>query len=118
MTSFILRSPIALACLAGCMAIAGDAAPPTRANPLAAQLYERCVQEMVRSTCVALPGRSASIPAAREGAVFVAGVGAVDAAAYWDIRQAGEAMCGVVRRACERDTGSAPCRTAQALWRS
>lgn len=117
MTPPALRLLPALAGLAACLAIAGDAAPPSRPHPLASQLYERCVQDMVRNTCLALPGRGTS-PAARQGAVFVAGVGAVDAAAYWEIRQAGEAMCAVVRRACERDAASAPCRTAQALWRS
>ena len=113
-----LRALPALPLLAACLAIAGDAPPRATAHPLFAQLHERCVQEMVRSTCMALPGRAGAPSAVRDGAVFVAGVGPVDAAAYWEIRQAGEAMCSVVRRACERDAASAQCRTAQALWRS
>lgn len=117
MTTPGIRILPALAFLATCLAIAGDAPPTARGSPFVTQLYDRCVQDMVRSTCMALPGRSGA-PAARQGAVFVAGVGAVDAAAYWEIRQAGEAMCGIVRRACERDAASAQCRTAQALWRS
>lgn len=68
---------------------------------------------MVRSNCSIMNGPQASTSST---VVFVAGVGPVDAQAYRALRNSGDAMCSVVRSACERDWDSAQCKTARGLW--
>jgi hypothetical protein len=78
-------------------------------------IYDRCVDQMVRSSCVAMNDKSPSTP--RPGArVFVAGIGAIDAESYRQIRESGEAMCTQIRKSCETDFDGAQCRTAASLW--
>lgn len=48
--------------------------------------------------------------------VFVAGIGPVDAQAYRELRNSGDAMCSVVRTSCEKDWDAAQCKTARSLW--
>jgi hypothetical protein len=48
--------------------------------------------------------------------VFIAGIGPVDAKAYRELRQSGEAMCSTVKRACLAEWDGAQCRTARGLW--
>jgi hypothetical protein len=85
------------------------------------QLTARCQDAMLREACVAQKDRSgllqrSAAPAASQ--VFVAGVGAIDAGAYNDIRAAGEAMCGIVRTKCNADWEGGACKTARSLWPS
>lgn len=68
---------------------------------------------MVRNTCQVMSG---STPGAAASAVFVAGVGAVDAASYRALRESGDAMCATVRQSCSGDWDAPACRTARALW--
>ena len=92
--------------LGGC---SGPAAPPGQAL---VELSTRCVEAMVRSTCRAL----GSEPAAGAGVIFVAGVGAVDANAYRQLRSSGEAMCAMAEQQCRAGWDSPGCRTARSLW--
>ncbi|WP_374675821.1 hypothetical protein [Ideonella sp.] len=132
----ILRlAALALACaggllVSGCQPAAADAtaaavaqgapavAPSAPAEPEVEALVGRCVQAMLQDVCGvkkdAGDGPAASRPASSE--VFVAGTGVIDASAYDEIRQAGEAMCGVVRQRCAGGWDSASCRTARTLW--
>ena len=85
------------------------------------QLTARCQDAMLREACVAQKDRSGLLqrgaaPAASQ--VFVAGVGAIDAGAYNDIRTAGEAMCGMVKSKCNADWEGGACKTARSLWPS
>ncbi|WP_439387943.1 hypothetical protein [Ideonella sp. YS5] len=86
------------------------------------QLAARCQDAMLREACVAQKDRSGLLqqrgaaPAASQ--VFVAGVGAIDAGAYNDIRTAGEAMCGMVKAKCSADWEGGACKTARSLWPS
>ena len=83
------------------------------------QLTARCQDAMLREACVAQKDRSSLLqrtaaPAASQ--VFVAGVGAIDAGAYNDIRAAGEAMCGMVKSNCSAAWEGGACKTARSLW--
>jgi type IV secretory pathway VirB2 component (pilin) len=72
-----------------------------------------CVEAMLRSTCQVMTGPPAS---STSTVVFVAGVGPVDAKAYRELRDSGEAMCGVLRKACVQDWNGTQCRTARGLY--
>ena len=102
--------------LATLVAACSDRSSQADHNNRAAELERvvaACTDAMVRSTCQVMSGPSASNTA---DVVFVAGIGPVDAKAYRDLRNSGEAMCGVVRDACTKDWNSAQCRTARGLW--
>jgi hypothetical protein len=92
-----------------------SAAPRAQAVQAAqlAQMHEACVAAMIRSTCQVMVGSAAEDAATT---VVVAGVGRVDAQAYRELRDAGDAMCSVARGACEKDWGGSSCRSARALW--
>ena len=90
---------------------AGSAGPAPAAE--LERIHAACVDAMVRSTCQVMTG---SPPSSAAGVVFVAGVGPVDAKAYRELRDSGEAMCGVVRKACLDDWDGAQCRTARGLY--
>ena len=68
---------------------------------------------MLKSTCQVMTGPTAGNDAS---VVFVAGLGAVDATAYRELRASGDAMCGTVLNACKRDWASPQCTTARGLW--
>lgn len=68
---------------------------------------------MLKSTCQVMSGPPAADAAS---VVFVAGIGPVDANAYRELRASGEAMCGVVMRACRDKWSGSQCATARALW--
>ena len=79
------------------------------------RLVARCTEAMVRDVCVARRQSAAdSTPAASQ--VFVAGVGAIDAGAYAEIRSAGEAMCGLVKTRCDQGWNDSACVAARSLW--
>jgi hypothetical protein len=77
------------------------------------RVHAACVEAMLKSTCKVVSG-----PEASSGAdiIFVAGIGAVNAREYHELRASGDAMCMVVRSACEKDWAGAQCVTARALW--
>jgi hypothetical protein len=77
------------------------------------ELTAACVEAMVRNTCQVVTG---STPGAAASAVFVAGIGAVDAQSYRALRESGDAMCATVRQSCAADWEAPACRTARALW--
>jgi len=78
-------------------------------------LVARCVEAMTRDICVAQRDSAAnSSPAASQ--VFVAGVGAIDAQAYSEIRSSGEAMCSLVKSRCTGGWNDSACQTARSLW--
>ena len=80
-------------------------------------LHARCVDAMVRQTCRVMNGApESSVPL--PGAVFIAGLGAVDAIAYSELRQAGDSMCSLGVAACEAASEGSRCQTWRALWRS
>lgn len=101
--------------LAGCQR--QPAAPTAEEAARTEGLYAACMDAMVRSTCVAT-GSSGSGPSAAASTVFIAGVGSVDAQSYREIREAGDAMCRMVRNSCIADPSSPQCSTASALWSS
>jgi hypothetical protein len=68
---------------------------------------------MVRNTCQVVNGNATGAAAS---AVFVAGVGAVDAQSYRALRESGDAMCATVRQACGTNWDAPACKTARALW--
>lgn len=114
-----LCRPAGMAALVCVALVAAEASQPTLRSgqdaPWVAKVVERCVEEMVLRTCIANKQSAGSSPTG-QGAVFVAGVGAVDAKAFWEIRAAGEAMCDVVRRACTQAPNASQCQTARSLW--
>lgn len=107
---------LALALLGG-IAACGErriAAPDAPRHQAALdELTANCVEAMVRNSCQVMTGRP---PAAGASAVFVAGVGPVDAAAYRALRESGDSMCATVRQSCSADWDAPACRTARALW--
>ena len=77
-------------------------------------LVARCTEAMVRDVCIA---RSQSLnPSSAASQVFVAGVGAIDAKAYAEIRSSGEAMCSLVKTRCSEGWGGSACIAARSLW--
>lgn len=95
---------------AGCQPVAS--APATQELDA---LVARCVEAMTRDVCVAQRDSAAnSSPAASQ--VFVAGVGAIDARAYSEIRSSGEAMCSLVKNRCTGGWNDSACQTARSLW--
>ena len=78
------------------------------------RLQAQCEQAMVRQTCRVMQGTAAAA-AAPGSVVFVAGVGAVDAAAYAQLRSDGESMCTQAASACRADWQGSACRSWRAL---
>jgi len=78
------------------------------------RLVARCTDAMVRDVCIAKRQSANASPAASQ--VFVAGVGAIDATAYSEIRAAGEAMCGLIRTRCSEGWNDKACVAARSLW--
>ncbi len=101
--------------LGGCT----EAVPPaTAVPPDLAALHARCVEQMIGNTCRAQAGRgNAAAPASGAPApVFVAGIGAIDARAYDEIRSQGSAMCDTALQDCRADAASPRCVVAHQLW--
>jgi hypothetical protein len=113
--------------LAGCSSAVQEAQPaaidrsaPERSATGSASaevqaLHARCTDAMVRSACVASQDSSPP-PSQSPATVLVAGVGAIDARFYAQLRSAGDAMCGQIVQPCEARWDGAECRTARALW--
>jgi hypothetical protein len=78
-------------------------------------LVAQCTQDMVRQTCRVM-GNAASAATPDDSAVFVAGVGAIDAKVYNRLRADGEAMCETVRKSCIDAWDGPACKTARALY--
>lgn len=77
-------------------------------------LHASCMDAMIKSTCrVSSGGAPSSDP---EGAVFVAGVGQVDAASYRQLRESGDAMCTLMKQSCAENWTGVRCQTARSLW--
>ena len=81
-------------------------------------LHALCVKDMIASTCKVMGTATPTDllrPAKPGEQVFVAGVGAIAAADYQQMYEAGDAMCTVVRKACLDDWQSSRCQTARKL---
>ena len=81
-------------------------------------LYALCVKDMIASTCKVMGTATPTdllTPAKPGEQVFIAGVGAIAAADYQQMYEAGDAMCSVVRKACLDDWQSSRCQTARKL---
>ncbi|HMC16112.1 MAG TPA: hypothetical protein VKI18_10800 [Albitalea sp.] len=128
MSGFALRRSLqcgalsaAMACIAG--STAGQAQPAAAgavvaAGAAVARVYAACVAAMVQSTCSVQNDRSRRAAARPGEVVFVAGVGAIDAAGYRQLQAYGASMCSHVRQACTTAPNGAQCRTATRLWGS
>ncbi len=92
-----------------------EPAPPTGELELMAA---RCVEQMYSDTCRAeADRRRGPMPDdGRAGPVFVAGIGAIDARTYAEIRSHGEALCATALQACWRDLASPRCAVARQPW--
>ncbi|MCW7540911.1 hypothetical protein OOT46_24115 [Aquabacterium sp. A7-Y] len=109
------RLPVAAALvsallLAGCGARSAE--DQVNAEELA-RMEQACMAAMLKSACSVMSGPSVSASAE---IVFVAGVGAIDAKTYRELRASGEAMCGLIRESCQKDWNGQQCRTARGLW--
>lgn len=109
------RTLAAVVVVVAALAMLTSACTRTDPPPAAAinRLVARCVDAMTRDACIAQRDRSAA-PAASQ--VFVAGVGAIDAQAYGEIRAAGEAMCALVKERCNRGWNEPACHAARSIW--
>lgn len=90
----------------------------TTSGSAVGMLYAACVSDMIAKTCKVMGTQVAdpSAPPPRPGEqVFIAGVGAIAATDYAEMYAAGDAMCSVVRDACQKDWSSARCQTARKL---
>lgn len=105
-----------VACVLSATLLSGCNAPtPTRADAIDA-LQSRCVQDMLRQACRVMQPSGAAALSDPGGVVFVAGVGALPASAWLELRAAGDGMCRHVGDRCRAKWDSAPCRTARALY--
>jgi hypothetical protein len=89
------------------------------ANPQRAvqidRIVGRCTEDMVRQTCTVMTNPSGE--AVAEGTViFVAGVGAIEASTYNQLRADGASMCETVRKGCNENWSGSACSTARALY--
>ena len=80
------------------------------------KIYGACVEEMLRNTCNVTNDKTPNASTAPPQSVFVAGTGQVDAASYQRLRDAGDAMCELVRKSCTETWSGASCRTSRSLW--
>jgi len=80
------------------------------------QVYAACVEEMLRSTCKVSNDSTPSAASSPPAPVFVAGAGQVDSASYQRLRDAGDAMCTLVRQSCSKDWSGSACLTSRTLW--
>ncbi len=92
-----------------------DAASRLKDGQLSA-IYSRCVSDMLASTCKVMGASTVKVTAKPGELVFVAGVGAIDAIEYQALYAAGDAMCTVVRQACQSAWEGAQCKTARRLY--
>jgi hypothetical protein len=103
---------------AGSLLLAQAGCQPAASAPATQELdalVARCVEAMTRDVCVAQRDSAAnSSPAASQ--VFVAGVGAINAQAYSEIRSSGEAMCSLVKSRCTGGWNDSACQTARSIW--
>ena len=89
--------------------------PPAPEQARVEAIYATCLDDMARSVCVA-KGNGGGAPSGASGEVFVAGSGKVDPQSYRQFREAGDAMCSLVRQSCLASWEAARCVTARALW--
>lgn len=81
------------------------------------RVHARCVSDMVRQVCRVMTGPAVqSLPA--DAVVFVAGLGAVQAVVYNELRASGDGMCAAVSARCRAEWHGAACKTARALYAS
>lgn len=92
----------------------GPSPEPAQLNMLVTQ----CQQDMLSQSCSVMQRTPAEPTVARpaEDRVFVAGLGAVDGEVLAQLRDAGQAMCTLLRQRCEQDWSGAACRTARTLY--
>lgn len=100
----------ALALLAACSRPAAD----TQAQ--AKTLFDACVNAMVSQTCRVMQSAGQTLVPPGTTVIFVAGIGAIDAALYTKLRDSGEGMCEHLRAVCAKDWGGEQCRTARTLY--
>ncbi len=116
----LMRVAAAMGLLAAVAALAVQvwrAAPPAPAADDAevARIVAACTEDMVRQTCRVM-GAPNGAKVADGTVIFVAGIGAIDASVYNELRASGDAMCQTVRRACVSQWNGAACQTARALY--
>jgi hypothetical protein len=96
-------------------AAAAPAEPATSGRSALERIVAQCTEDMVRQTCRVMGNAAgASVPA--DTVIFVAGIGAIDAAIYNRLRADGQAMCETVRRSCTEAWDGPACKTARALY--
>jgi hypothetical protein len=81
-------------------------------------LHAACVADMIANTCKVMGTGSMSNAStlAPDSLVFIAGVGSIAAADYLKMHEAGDAMCSVIRGACEKQWDSSQCMTARKVY--
>lgn len=79
-------------------------------------LYDTCVNAMVSNTCRVMQSAGSTLVTPGTSVIFVAGIGAIDAALYTKLRDSGEGMCEHLRQVCVKDWAGQQCRTARALY--
>lgn len=80
-----------------------------------ARIVAACTEDMVRQTCRVM-GAPNGAKVADGTVIFVAGIGAIEASVYNELRASGDAMCQTVRQACTTNPSGPACRTAKALY--
>lgn len=110
-----LRSGVLLLLACGLVACQPQGRAPASASAAELdQVMAVCVQQMVKATCTVMNDTGRTPPSG--SVVIVAGIGRVDAQAYAELRNAGEAMCQTTRQRCQQDWDGPACRTARQLW--
>lgn len=104
-----------LASIAALATQAWKAAPPAATEVELARIVARCAEDMVRQTCRVM-GAPNGAKVADGTVVFVAGIGAIDASVYNELRASGDAMCQMVRKSCVSHWNGPGCKTARALY--
>lgn len=111
--------PLALTRLAAFSAVALLAScsrPTVDVQTQAKALFDVCVNAMVSQTCRVMQSAGQTLVPPGTTVIFVAGIGAIDAALYTKLRDSGEGMCEHLRVVCEKDWAGEQCRTARTLY--
>lgn len=119
--SAVFRRLVLVALVLTCFALLGPSSEQNNALSFQQlelqQLQDRCVQSMFENTCAVMGNAPSSTKIIKPGTlVYIAGVGAMDAIAYQDIYQYGNAMCTTIVKDCVDNWSSAQCLIARKIY--
>ena len=109
-------TPLRAALIGSALLLASCSRAGPDAKAQAQVLFDTCVNAMVSQTCRVMQSAGQTLVSPGTTVIFVAGIGAIDAALYTKLRDSGEGMCEHLRQVCTKDWSGEQCRTARTLY--